>query len=449
MGGDFGNAAGSMGNISATNISTMGVDPQFGMAKAIEGRQMDEQMFAKYGLFSPIGSLKNVLSMGENPEKDAQIMKWRSEMVDNIESMPIAVGYSLFGELYPKLLDHKLENSKLYLSLRALQAKGAQQESENLTTFVNYRDARMKLFKDEYGKDPQKAVQGLLKMTTQPTGRKDLRDVDQLNAMYYTALDTYGKIQAKTDKTPEDYAKLEQVGGVMSSINRVMYNKAQQYFYGQDQMGNPTTKSAETYALIRDLSANQEIAREAMDMGAGTNVYQSKDNPVVGKLVKVGKATEESWLKNAVDAISKDATKNPFEMIGRSLDEFTGGIVGSLDQSIDKAGVYSAMGDVLSSGYGGFDKMKEVFMNNMVRDSNGKSTRVNPAVDTPVQSGNAKYGAGDFLQAPPVATKEQLLQNAPVVNPYTAIYGQPKGQIDYSNPDSIFPYITPAKKTFD
>lgn len=108
-------ASGNMSNLFSSLVPQVGNAVTSGLERAQQAAQFSDQMFAKYGLFSPIGVIKNKLG-NVDPK---QIAAWRSYTLDNIHTMPVAVGYALFGEMYPNMLDANLKKTTLRLSRQA------------------------------------------------------------------------------------------------------------------------------------------------------------------------------------------------------------------------------------------------------------------------------------------------------------------------------------------
>ena len=99
-------ASNAIAQLSATAIQGLptGQEMGAGFDAALQMKSNDEAMFAKYGVFSPIGVIKRL--MGNVPEEE--IEKWKTYSIDNIDKIPVATGYTLFGgEMYGKLLDYK------------------------------------------------------------------------------------------------------------------------------------------------------------------------------------------------------------------------------------------------------------------------------------------------------------------------------------------------------
>jgi len=95
-----GNAAGNISNISATTIA--GINPTDPVKNALERRAKDEDTYAQMGIFSPLGVLRNV--MGDVPQET--LNKWRSASLKDMHKVPVAVGYALYGNLYPHLIQY-------------------------------------------------------------------------------------------------------------------------------------------------------------------------------------------------------------------------------------------------------------------------------------------------------------------------------------------------------
>jgi len=349
MANGFGSAAGAISNLFASGVGSTQVDPAFGMAKAIEQKQRDEMLFAQYGLFSPIGVLKNVMGYGDDPEATEKIKKWREWSVNNIEQMPVATAYSLFGSLYPQLLQHVQQKEQYKISLLSRIGQTGEEDKANMSVFKGDWDKAQKKYIDMLAKNPYEGVKKAISdESSKIYGKTNLKDIDQINTAFWTAYDMWARLTSKGVTTDEERQQLAKLEGLLSTMSEYVRNKAYHYYFG-DQPGS--SKDVATYSSLLDLSAGMNAAVDfAIKNPSGTfpfpgtkkDWYSPKYNVGLQRAINIGKNSRNDLMK----LYATGATDKTEMNYGLLADQY--GMGGALKAIVDITGD-SALGQTFGN----------------------------------------------------------------------------------------------------
>lgn len=342
MAGEFGSAAGLISNLFSAGVGSTPIDPAFGMAKAIEQRQRDEALFAQYGLFSPIGVLKNVLGYGEgNKDLDQKINKWRKWSVENIEQMPVATAYTLFGSLYPHLLDYVQQNSlnKLNLLARLGDIGGGEEDKENIRNFLaDWQKIMEKINKFLEG-DPEKKIGNFMKAKSSlKYDSQTMKDVEAVNNAFWVAYDKYQDLYRKGyDKNKDEIDKLN---SMLNTLGDYVLNKAYNFYLND--------KRVPEYSDLLNQAASMKYMLNFVNRYPQEGVftkkwYDKKNNISFERTEKVIEAKRDAILKAQAEAATKETPINYWALADQYL---LGGALQNIVNAVGDSELGKAMGDI-------------------------------------------------------------------------------------------------------
>jgi len=328
-------ASGNLSNIASAMMSTIQIgDP---VARATQMKLQDESLFAQKGLFSPIGVVKNVLGN----VSDEKIKEWRTHALQDIDKLPPAIAYTLFGDMYAHLLDYDARQLAMRVSAAT---SGAQEEKEAEKYFAEQRkqggeDIRKRIGVPEglipekkkllgiESKEQEQAYNNYAASFKNLTGTKLIDSkADRIKNTIFVNYDRLAELVNERDKTKDAGKKSELNMEIdrllkMTRVQKELLQRSAKKSYISGNTG-------EFLKSQRDLLGGMDVMEDYIMKGYE---YRPEEmNQVVVELVDRAKAVGEENIKNNYDKIINEygTASSGAEAIFRSIGQFGfGGLV--------------------------------------------------------------------------------------------------------------------------
>lgn len=330
-------SSGIISNLFASLGAQAGNAAEGAFNRAAQQKMQDEQLYARMGLFAPVSVLKNVLG----DVNDVQLNEYRNYALKDIEKIPISVGWTLWGELYPQLLDYDTRKKALAQANAGPAPEKIDEEwwitnmydmpREDLAKKTGYTIGGPKGKKGDWIPFQSAGEKTAEKMTGAIRDLTSLRvsnpAADRLATSIYVNIDILNELTQKKQKAnPQEAEKIEK------QIKDIL------------ERNNKARQSLDSYARYQHLAGLSPEDRRTLSNVIGTsttiedyvksgNYYDPAMNMATQRVITNAKAIAEEEIDKNLNKImsANPDPQSAFEHIMRVVDQ---GAFGGLLQTV-------------------------------------------------------------------------------------------------------------------